>query len=726
MTTVTSMWVLTLSGFAGEPLDPARPDGGNAEWRMRHGERVAEVRSDANNFEVLFIGDSITSGWRDIGKALWEKEFAPLHAVNIGIAGSQTSHILWQFENGAIDGIHPHVAVLMIGVNNVMASPTQSAAEVARGVSTIVAKLRAKLPDTKILLLGTFPKDKEPSTPDRRKIQELNSIIAKLDDGMSLRYLDISNRLLDKDGTLTADVSPDGVHLTVKGYQTWADAMLPLLREMRIDHSNVTGGGQTSPDAAGTWEMGPFVKRDKPVLSPTPDSKFQCPILGKEVRWEEQNVYNPAAVVKDGKVYLLYRADDKNPDLKWGRTCRIGLASSDDGINFTRHPTPVLYPDNDEWKKYEWEGGCEDLHVVEGEDGTYYMNYTTWNGGSDTMSVATSRDLIHWTKHGPAFRKATPNNIGGRSGVVISQLAGERLSAAKINGKYWMYYTHPCALAWSDNLIDWTRAGKSVWGGDHEAGAIGLLRDHDIVLMFNTQGYGNGWSLGQALIDRNNMTSVLKESSAPFLYPELEWEKKGFTEPATVANTLVPFKGRWLLYYGAADRCIGLATCANPGSSGGASAARPDSATIHWRPAPPGLFGDPNPFFWKGEYHVFYLLPDKGSYVWEHIVSKDLVHWRELPRALEPGKKGEPDEWNAASGSVVEKDGTFHIFYVGFNSGHPNGRQQVMHATSPDLTKWTKHLEDTFVGDGVTYWSKAKSPPPQGDPDESFRDPYVR
>ena len=232
MIAASSMLVLTLNGFAGEPLDPAKPDAGNDEWRMRHGERVADVKSHANDLEVLFLGDSITGGWRDIGKALWAKEFVPLHAVNIGIAGSQTSHILWQFENGAIDGIRPRVAVLMIGVNNVMASPQQSAADVARGVSTIVAKLRAKLPDTKILLLGTFPKDKEPGTPDRRKIQELNSIIAKLDDGKGLRYLDISSRLLDKDNKLPADVSADGVHLTEKGYQTWADAIMPVLREM--------------------------------------------------------------------------------------------------------------------------------------------------------------------------------------------------------------------------------------------------------------------------------------------------------------------------------------------------------------------------------------------------------------------------------------------------------------------------------------------------------------
>jgi hypothetical protein len=109
--------------------------------------------------------------------------------------------------------------------------------------------------------------------------------------------------------------------------------------------------GQKPLGAQPEWEMGPFVKHATPVLSPTPDSKFQCPILGKDVRWEERNVYNPAAVVRDGKIYLLYRADDKNPRLKWGRTCRIGMAWSEDGIRFTRHPEPVLYPDNDQWKR---------------------------------------------------------------------------------------------------------------------------------------------------------------------------------------------------------------------------------------------------------------------------------------------------------------------------------------------------------------------------------------
>ena len=136
--------------------------------------------------------------------------------------------------------------------------------------------------------------------------------------------------------------------------------------------------------------------------------------------------------------------------MRWGRICRIGMATSDDGIHFTRHPAPVLYPDNDEWKQYEWEGGCEDLHVIEGEDGVYYMNYTTHTGQQhgikDTMSIATSRDLVHWTKHGPAFQKHDPDKVNGsRSGVVVSRRVGDRLIAAKIDGKYWMFYTASAA-----------------------------------------------------------------------------------------------------------------------------------------------------------------------------------------------------------------------------------------------------------------------------------------
>jgi predicted GH43/DUF377 family glycosyl hydrolase len=169
-----------------------------------------------------------------------------------------------------------------------------------------------------------------------------------------------------------------------------------------------------------------------------------------------------------------------------------------------------------------------------------------------------------WTKHGPAFRKAAPEKVpGSRTGVVVSRREGDRLIAAKIDGKYWMYYTHPCGLAWSENLIDWTPTGKVVWpGGGREAGASALLRDDGILLMTQGGHHSLGaWVLRQALIDRNDLKTVLKEQEEPFLYPEYEWERRGMTGNTTVANGLVPFKGGWLLYYGAADRVIGRATC---------------------------------------------------------------------------------------------------------------------------------------------------------------------
>jgi predicted GH43/DUF377 family glycosyl hydrolase len=344
----------------------------------------------------------------------------------------------------------------------------------------------------------------------------------------------------------------------------------PLARaENEADRAAAAARAKAAQANLEGWEMGPFVKQPEPVLRPTPDSRFRCPIMGKEVRWEEMNTYNPAAVVREGKVYLLYRADAGNPESGWGRVCRIGLAVSDDGIRFTRYPQPVLYPDNDEFKKYEWAGGCEDLHVVEGEDGAYYMNYTTHTsrgtGIQDTMSVATSRDLVHWTKHGPAFGKYAPDKVNGsRSGVVVSRRVGDRLIAARIDGKYWMYYTHPCALAWSNNLVDWQWSGKSVWpGGGREAGAIALLRDDGILIM--TQGGPSplgGWVLWQALLDRKDITKALKQQKEPFLWPEHKWEIEGMTGYTTVANTLVPFRGKWFLYYGAADRVIGVATWA--------------------------------------------------------------------------------------------------------------------------------------------------------------------
>ena len=332
------------------------------------------------------------------------------------------------------------------------------------------------------------------------------------------------------------------------------------------------------PTIGHDWALGPFTKLKQPILSPTADSTFDCPMTGQVVKWEEWNVYNPAAVVRNGKVHLLYRADDKIKKKHWNRTCRIGLAVSEDGRKLTRSPKPVLYPDNDACKEHEWVGGPEDIHIVEDEKGVYYAYYTAYTGKKGTMLVATSKDLKKWTKHGQAF---VPK-VAARTGVVVSRLVGEKLVATKINGKYWMYFGYRgtgAHVAQSDDLIKWTlylnkkgkparaippRRGK-LDGGGGEAGAIALLTEKGIIFFYNgvnhDKRYPKNWAvLGQALMDKNDPAKLLDRLDEPLLYAESEWEMKGFYSPALVANGLVFFKGEWLLYYGGADRWIGLAT----------------------------------------------------------------------------------------------------------------------------------------------------------------------
>jgi lysophospholipase L1-like esterase len=187
-------------------------------------------RAKKGNVEVLFLGDSITQGWEGGGKDAWKKTFEPLKAANFGIGGDRTQHVLWRITEGKeLEGISPKAAMLMIGTNNM---GSNSATEIADGVKAIVSELRHQKPHMKILVLGIFPRSAKASDPVREKIKTANKSIAKLDDGKNVKYLDIGDKFLEPDGSLSKDIMPDYLHLSKKGYQIWTDAVTPTLEGM--------------------------------------------------------------------------------------------------------------------------------------------------------------------------------------------------------------------------------------------------------------------------------------------------------------------------------------------------------------------------------------------------------------------------------------------------------------------------------------------------------------
>ncbi|NUS49069.1 MAG: pesticidal protein Cry15Aa [Gemmatimonadaceae bacterium] len=338
------------------------------------------------------------------------------------------------------------------------------------------------------------------------------------------------------------------------------------------------------------WMLGPFEKPAlvNPVITPGGERVFLSPMNDSVVRWEEYATFNPAAVVRDGKVHLLYRAEDATGLAVIGHhTSRIGLAESVDGLRFTRRATPVLYPDKDVQAPYEWTGGVEDPRVVATDDGRYVLTYTQWNRDIPRLAIATSRDLVHWTKHGPAFAAADSGKflrMESKSGAILSRVDGDRIVATKVNGKYWMYFNVPDLLiATSDNLVDWTPLedanGRLVkvlsprpgyfdsWLV--EAGPPALLTEHGIVVLYNAGNSGRYgepglpqrmYTGGQALFDARNPIKLLARSSEPFIRPTEPYERTGqYVEGTTFVEGLVPFKGRWYLYYGTADTRVGVA-----------------------------------------------------------------------------------------------------------------------------------------------------------------------
>ncbi len=372
------------------------------------------------------------------------------------------------------------------------------------------------------------------------------------------------------------------------------------------------GAGLLQAQTAQPWLIGPFTRPasgnplshpgDAPrgyppspgtpaVIAPRPQSVFDDPILHAPAHWEALHTFNPAAIVREGKVFVLYRAEDDSGTMQIGmHTSRLGLAESADGIHFTRKATPVFYPADDDQKAREWPGGVEDPRIVEGEDGTYVLTYTQWNRETYSVGIASSTDLEHWTKHGPAYLTAEGGKYAQlkyKSAGIVTELDRKkgRLIAAKIDGKYWMYWGEGAIhLATSEDLTHWTpvedKAGNPIEllkprkahfdSTFPETGPPPVLTDRGIVVLYNGKNADTGgdpalgpnaYAAGEALFDAKNPAHLIEQTNGPVLKPELPYEKTGqYAAGTTFAEGLVFFHGKWFLYYGCADSLVAVAT----------------------------------------------------------------------------------------------------------------------------------------------------------------------
>lgn len=294
----------------------------------------------------------------------------------------------------------------------------------------------------------------------------------------------------------------------------------------------------------GSWRR----VADTPVISP------------RGASWESAGTFNPAVMVRDGKIVMLYRAQDQQG------TSRLGYAESADGIHFTRRDKPVLSPSTE----YERDGGVEDPRLVQ-FGATYYLTYTGYNKKDAQLCLATSKDLIHWERKGviiPA-NKGNWNVKWTKSGAIVPE---------KITGKYWMYFLGTSAdskdqagLASSPDLIHWTEASDTpvlpVRPGMFdsrvaEPGPAPILTDKGIVFVYNGADDKLVYRTGIAVFDRNDPRKLLWRSDAPVFTPEKDWEKVGQVPNVVFVEGMVRRGARYLFYYGGADKYLGVAEAA--------------------------------------------------------------------------------------------------------------------------------------------------------------------
>ncbi len=209
------------------------PRTGKIEWRQT--QVLQSAKKAPGDYDIEFIGDSITQRWDTVGVNVWREYYGQRKVMNMGVSGDCIENVLWRIEHGQLEGIHAKVAVLMIGTNNSRnnqdGTPMYPDADILAGITKIVTEIGTRQPDTKVLLLGIFPRAKT-FDPQRGRLLQINQALSKLDDGQRIHYLDLGPSFIEKDGSISQEVMPDALHPAEAGYLIWAAAMEPKLKEM--------------------------------------------------------------------------------------------------------------------------------------------------------------------------------------------------------------------------------------------------------------------------------------------------------------------------------------------------------------------------------------------------------------------------------------------------------------------------------------------------------------
>jgi beta-1,2-mannosidase len=359
----------------------------------------------------------------------------------------------------------------------------------------------------------------------------------------------------------------------------------------------------------GSWQLGPFQARSEVTLAAAPDLRFDCPVSGRSVAWAGKDVFNPGAVVHQGRVHLLVRGEDHQG--RWAGTSRLGLAVSGDGVHFELEPEPVLFPDTDRWQAWEWPGGCEDPRLVESPDEGFVCLYTGFDGKKACLMAATSPDLHRWHKRGPAFAGTPHASRWSKSGAIVTEVVDDRLVAVRRDDRFWMYWGEGVTYAaTSTDLVTWeplefdptadrylARADEpdDGWrvervpgakvlrpvlfprrgGFDSlltEPGPPAVATEAGIVLIYNGANHpGHGdpsmaayaYQPGQACFDPADPSAVVARAGRPFLTLG-DAERRGQVDDVCFAQGLVWFRRRWHLYFGMADSRVGVALGPDP------------------------------------------------------------------------------------------------------------------------------------------------------------------